>query len=120
MSWALVKSKSARKRAACRGPQQEHRKKTATLPNRPRHRWSSGPAEDLARILTLENALPPRRYCNRKRGVRFISAKPRPHLRVVWPAAVRNRLGKGLRKRPRLPSLAARAGPPSQRGGEAT
>src|SRR3989442_12842681 len=90
MSWALVKSKSARKRAACRGPQQEHRKKTATLPNRPRHRWSSGPAEDLAKILTLENALPPRRYCNQKGAC--ASFQPNPgHIggrRQRWPTDI--------------------------------
>src|SRR5436309_10400731 len=65
-------------------------------PTRPRHRWSSGPAEDLAKILTLENALPPRRYCNQKgacASFQPISAKPRPHRRAASTVADRHHLG---------------------------
>src|SRR5712691_2248541 len=63
----------------------------STCPNRPRHRWSSGgPAEDLAKILTLENALPPRRYCNQKGAC--ASFQPNPgHIggrRQRWPTDI--------------------------------
>ena len=64
------------------------RKIRTAVPQAPRHRWSSGgPAEDLAKILTLENALPLRRYCNHKgRAFHFSQTQATP----ADPTSLRN------------------------------